>query len=111
MFGPGCQKNRNCFCTSLSRRQNILMSQAFDCLRRIFLVMTASAIVLSVCIGVGGWRCPISSNVMRMGMASLALIYNAPILASAADVITDLMICAMFKTAPLFGGNCVLFDM
>ena len=74
-------------------------------------MMTASAVVLSVCIGVGGWRCPISSNVMRMGIASLALIYNAPISASAADVITDLMICAMFKTAPLFGGNCVLFDM
>ncbi len=44
-------------------------------------------------------------------MASRQFMYRAPISASAADDITVLMICALVKTAPLFGGSALLFDM
>ena len=46
-----------------------------------------------------------------MGTASRALMNMAPISASAADAMTARMICAMFKTAPLFGGSGMLFDI
>ena len=67
--------------------------------------------MLSVCIGVLGCGCPISSNVIRIGTASLALMYRAPSSASAADVMTALMICTIVRTDPLLGGNGVSFHM
>ncbi len=44
-------------------------------------------------------------------MASQQFMYRAPISASAADDITALMIFAIVRTAPLFGGSASLFDM
>ena len=46
----------------------------------------------------------ISINVLRSGIIFLDVMYNAAILASAADAITVLMICAFFKTDPLSFG-------
>ncbi len=64
------------------------MSIAFDRLGVIFALMTASAMALSVCMGVAGCLCPISSNIILMYTASLAIINSAASLASVADVIT-----------------------
>ena len=86
------------------------MSMALVLLGWRFRFTTPNAVVLSVCIGVGGWGCPISSRVVLAGMASRAFMNNAPISASAADDMTALMICATFNTAPLLGGTSVLFD-
>ena len=58
---------------------------------------TSSAVVLSVCIVVGGCLCPISSSECRARMAYLRFIYRAPISASDAEDITVLMICAIFE--------------
>ena len=77
---------------------------AFGC---IVFVMTPCAVELSVWTCVGGWGCPISSNVFHMGTAFWALMNNAPSLASAADAITALMMVATFSTAPLLGGKGV----
>ena len=54
---------------------------------------------------------PISSTVVRAGIACRELIYIAPISASAADVIMFLIICAMVKTARFCSGFAALFDM
>jgi hypothetical protein len=43
----------------------------------IFALMTASAIALSVWMGVAGCLCPISSKIIRMYTASRANMYNA----------------------------------
>ena len=67
------------------------MSIAFDCLGVIFALMTASAMALSVCMGVDGCLCPISSNIILMYTASLAIMYSAASSASVADVITCLI--------------------
>ena len=67
--------------------------------------------MLSVCIGVRGCGCPISSSVLRAGTASRPLMNIAPISASAADVITALIIWAMFSTAPLFAGFSESLDI
>jgi hypothetical protein len=48
--------------------------------------------------------CPISLRVHCMATAVLALMNNAPGLASAADDITALIICDMLITAPLLIG-------
>ena len=74
-------------------------------------VTTECTAKFSVWVGVLGCRCPISDSVVFCGTASLALIYIAPISASVADVITILMIWAMFKTAPLLAGIAALLDM
>ena len=60
--------------------------------------------------GVRGWGWPISTSVVCCGTASFALMNIATIPASTADVITALMICAMFNTAPLFAGMVASFD-
>ena len=64
----------------------------------------ACAVELLVRMGVHGCGCPISSSVCRMDIAVLALMNSAPNSASAADDITDLMICEIFWTAPLLMG-------
>ncbi len=72
------------------------------------LFTTPSAVVLSVCIGAGGCLRPRNSRVCWAGMASLQLMYRAPILASAVDDMTALMICEIVRMAPLFVRNCVV---
>ena len=80
------------------------MSMAFSAFGNILLVSSACAVELSVCIGVCVWGWPNSSSVVCMETAVLALMNNAPIPASAADDMTDLIICDMLRTAPLFIG-------
>ncbi len=80
------------------------MSIAFSTFNRILLVSSACAVELSVCIGVRVWGWPNSSSVVRMETAVFALMNNAPSSASAADDMTDLIICHMLRTAPLFIG-------
>ena len=58
---------------------------AFGCR---FFVTNPRAVVLSVCTGVGGCLCPISLTVFLAGMAWRELMKRAPILASAAEVMT-----------------------
>ena len=87
------------------------MPIAFDCLGVIFALMAASAMALSVCMGVAGCLCPISSNIFLMYTTSLAIIYSAASPASVADVITCLMMWTMLRMAPLLGGILALVDM
>ena len=75
------------------------------------LVTTPCAVVLSVCIGVGGCVCPIYSSYWRSGMDSLQLTKSDPRTASAADDMTALMILSIVNTSPLLVGNAVFFDM
>ena len=74
-----------------------------------FFVTNPNTVVLSVWIGVGGCLWPISSTVIHTGIACRELIYIAPIYASASEVITFFMICAMVKTALLFAGFAAFF--
>ncbi len=74
-------------------------------------VTTPIAVLLLVCIGVGGCGCHISWSKLRMGTASRALIYNAPSSASAAEDTAVLISCAMLSMAPLLAGSVVLDDM
>ena len=75
------------------------------------LVTTEWAAVLSVCIGVRGWQCPISLRLCRAGTASRALTYMALISDSATDDMIVFMICARLSTAPLLGGKEKSLDM
>ena len=77
------------------------MSMAFVRFGVILPLTTPSAIELSVCNGVGGCGCPISSRMILMYTASRAIMYNAASSASVADVMTCLILCAMFNMAPL----------
>ena len=63
---------------------------------------SACAVELSVWIGVRDCRCPNSLSIVWMEMAVFALMNNAPTSASAADDMTDLIICNMLRMAPLF---------
>ena len=80
------------------------MSMAFKALGIILLVSRAQAAELLVCIGVQVCGCPISLRVHCMETAVLALVNNAPSLASAVDDITALIICDMLSTALLLMG-------
>ena len=73
--------------------------------------MNPWVVVLLVCIGVGGCSCPIYLRACRAGIASLQLMKRAPSSASAAEEITDLMICEMVTTVPLLAGMVELLDM
>ena len=86
------------------------MSIAFVLLGWILLLATPTAVLLSICMGVLGCLWPISSRVFLAGTASLALMNIAPSSASAADDMTDLMMWAMFSTAPLLGGSGTSLD-
>ena len=83
----------------------------FSRLLAIFLLTTPKAVVLSVCTGVGGCLCPMILRACRAGIASLQLMKRAASLASAAEDITDLMICYTVKTAPLFDGMASSLDI
>ncbi len=61
--------------------------------------------------GVGGCGCPKNSKSCLAGTALRQLMKSAPILASAAEDRTALIICKIVITAPLFGGVSVLLDM
>ena len=78
------------------------ISMAFVCFGCILPLMTASAIELSVCSGVGGCLCPISSKMILMYSASLAIRYKATNYASVADDITYFIMWTMLRTATLF---------
>ncbi len=80
------------------------MSMAFSAFGRILLVSSACAVELSVWIGVRVCGCPNSLSVVRMEMAVFVLMNNAPSSASAADDMTDLIICDMLRTEPLYIG-------
>ena len=75
------------------------------------LVRTLCAVELSICMGVFGCRCPNPTSGVRMGSANFALMNSAPNSASAAELITALIICETFKTAQLFRGMSSLLDM
>ena len=74
------------------------------------LATTECTAEFSVCMGVHGCGWPISTRVICCGMASRVLMNIAPISVSAADVITVLMIYAMFNTEPLFSEIVASFD-
>ncbi len=80
------------------------MSVAFKALGIILLVSSAWAVKLLVCMGVHICGCPISLRVHCMATAVLALMNNAPSLASVADDIIALIICNMLSTTPLLMG-------
>ncbi len=87
------------------------MSMALVRLGCILPFTTASAIALSVCIGVGGCVWPNSSKTLRMYTASRSMMYSVANSASVADDMTFLMMCAMLRMAPLFGGSSESKDM
>ncbi len=86
------------------------MSMALVHLGCTFPLITPSAVALLFCNGVGGCSWPNSSSMVLMYTASRAIMYRPASSASVADDITFLMICAMFSTAPLFGGTVVSLD-
>ena len=75
-----------------------------------FLVMTASAMALLVCIGVGGCLCPILPRMILISTASLAMMYSAASSASVANDMTCFIMCAMLRIALLFAGIPVSSD-
>ena len=77
------------------------MSSALLYLCFIESVAIPTAVVLSVCNGVGGCGCPISIRVWRMGILIFALMYNETYSASAADMTTVWMMLVVFRMAPL----------
>ena len=79
------------------------MSIDLSRLLAMLLVTTSSAVVLSVCIGVGGCLWPIVSIAWHAGIAYLQLIKSYPNSASAAEDMTAFIICEMVWTDPLFG--------
>ena len=82
----------------------------FNRLLAMLLVTNPCAVVLSVCIGVGGCLCPISLRAWRAGMASRRFMKSALSLASAAEDMTDLMILATVETHLLVVGYLALLD-
>jgi hypothetical protein len=71
----------------------------------IFLLVTPAAVELSIWIGNFGWGHPIEMRVRLWGIISLAVTKRAASSDLAADAITNLMIWAMERTAPLNRGN------
>ena len=81
------------------------MSIAFDRFCLIVSFTNPTAVVLSTCMGVGGWGCPISSRVVRIGKTSLDFIKLAHISASAAEEMKVLTRCHRVWMAPLLVGR------
>ena len=86
------------------------MSIDFNRLLAMLFVMKPCAVVLSVCIWVWGYLCPISLSAWRAGMALRQLMKSALSSASAAEDMTDLMILATVRTEPLLVGYSVELD-
>ena len=87
------------------------MSMELSRLLVMLLVTTTRAVVLSVCIGVGGCLCPIIPNAWCAGIASRQLMNRAPRSASAVEDMTDLMIWEIVMTSPFFDGMDTSSDM
>ena len=81
------------------------MSVDFNFLLTMLLLTTPSTVVLSVCVGVSGCLCPISSIVFLAGTASWQFMNSAQSSASASDGMTALIILEIAVTAPLFVGS------
>jgi hypothetical protein len=77
------------------------MSIILALLGTMVLFVTPIAMELSVCTGLRGCGHPMSMRVCRWGTISHAAMNNAASSASAAEAMTNLMIVAMVKTAPL----------
>ena len=87
------------------------MFMDLNSLLAMLIVTTPKAVVLSVCIGLGGCMFPIIFNAWRSGIASRKLTNRAPRLASAAEDMKVLMIWEIVMTAPLFDGIAAPSDM
>ncbi len=68
-------------------------------------MVTSAAIELSVWIGLFGWGHPIEMRVSLWGIISLAVTKRAASSDSAANAITNLMILAIERMAPLQRGS------
>ena len=77
----------------------------------IFVLTTPNAVVLLVCIGVGGCLYPIISSACCAGIAYLQFMKRDTSSASAAEDITDLMIREKGRMEPLFAGMSSSLDM
>jgi hypothetical protein len=86
------------------------MPMALVCLSCTLPLMTPSAIALSVCSGVGGCTCPSSSRMILMQRALCTIMFRPAGSASVAEDIMFLMMCAMFRITPLFGGIVVSLE-
>ena len=86
------------------------MSIDFSFFIALFMTMP-SVVVLSVCIGFGGRFCTISSSACCAGMSSLQFMYMDTSSDSASEDMTVLMICAIVRISPLFGGSGESLDM
>jgi hypothetical protein len=82
------------------------MSMALDLRCRMVPLVIPVGQELSVCIGVGGWGYPISSRMVRIISASLALSKRPANSASVAEDMTFLRMLLTVWIAPLLGG-CV----
>ena len=69
------------------------------------LLTTPAAVMLSVWMGVTGCFHPISVKVWRIGNNYVAVTNRAPSSASAAEVMTNLMICVMVRIGPFHLGS------
>ena len=87
------------------------MSIEFKLLLTMLLLTTPSAVVLSICIVVGGCLCPNYFSVVLAATASRQLMKSEQSLASAADDMTALMILDIVVTATLFWGYALLSVM
>ena len=86
------------------------MSIAFVSFGCILTLHTASAIVLSICNGVGGCLCPIYSSTILMYDASRVMMYSTTSSASVADFVACLIMWAMLIIMSLFCGIVALLD-
>ena len=100
----------NCFCHALPRSQYQCMSMDLD-LRFVvvsFIIMVAN--LLSNWMGVGPWRCLISSRMVRVGKASRVLMYPTPVYDSWTEDMTESMNFLLMSIGALrVGGGSVDF--
>ena len=81
------------------------MSIAFERFCLMILFENPTDVVLSNCMGVGGWGCLSSSRVVRIGKLSLAFRKVATMSASAAEDMMVLIIWHRLWMAPLLVGR------
>ena len=81
------------------------MSIALDRFCLMVLFANCTDVMLSNCMGVGGWGCPSSLRVVRIGKASLAFRNMALTSASAAEDMIVFMIWHRVWMAPLLVGG------
>jgi hypothetical protein len=86
---------------SHQKRKSIILAQQGT----IVLLVTPAAVELSVLLGLFGWGHPIEMRVYLWGIDSLAMTKRAASSDLVADAITNLMIWAIERTAPLKCGK------